>query len=51
MICDNDILTLKLLGWDSKNSQILLECQNKTNRDVYFSAVSDVYVNDFAVGF
>lgn len=50
VICDNDILTLKLLGWDSKNSQILLECQNKTNRDVYFSAVSDFYVNDFAVG-
>ena len=38
VICDNDILTLKLLGWDSKN------------RDVYFSAVSDVYVDDFAVG-
>lgn len=49
VMCDNDMITLKLLGWDAKNNRILLECQNKTNRDVYFSTVSDFYVDDLAV--
>mgnify|MGYP007098662130 CR=1 FL=1 len=49
VMCDNNMITLKLLGWDAENNRILLECQNKTDRDVYFSAVSNFYVDDFAV--
>lgn len=28
---------------------MLIECQNKTDKDMYFSAVSDLYEDNYAV--
>lgn len=49
LVCDNDMITVKILGWNPSNNAMLLGCQNKTDKDIYFQPFDEVSVQGFTV--